>query len=101
MAAVDTAAKEMEALHVGQNDEMKVSSCISSFVFHAPWNESLMPFLQKGEYIFFGIYLRTGGVFLVSRVDPVLVMIAGRCSCIHMFNALFLFICSVLQLCSI
>ena len=89
MAAVDTVAKEMEALHVGQNDEMKVSSCSSSFLFHAPWNESLMLFLQKGEYIFFGIYLRTGGSIFVSRVGLVLVMIAGRCSCIHMSNALF------------
>jgi len=68
MAAVDTVAKEMEALHVGQNDEMKVSSCSSSFLFHAPWNESLILFLQKGEYIFFGIYLRTGGVFLFPEL---------------------------------
>jgi hypothetical protein len=35
MAAVDAATKEMEALHVGQNDEIKVSNCSSSFVFYA------------------------------------------------------------------
>jgi hypothetical protein len=36
MSAVDATTKEMEALHVGQNDETKVISCSSSFVFHGP-----------------------------------------------------------------
>jgi len=94
MAAVDTTAKEMEAFHVGQNDEMNVSSCSSLefLCFHAPWNESLMLFLQKRRMHFFGIYLRTRGLFLF----PELVWTSGSshdscgcCSCIHMFNALF------------
>jgi len=38
MAADDTATKEMEALHVGQNEETKVGTCSGFFVFHSPWN---------------------------------------------------------------
>jgi hypothetical protein len=38
MAAVDTATKEMEALHVGQNEETKVGSRSGFFDFHSPWN---------------------------------------------------------------
>jgi hypothetical protein len=47
MAAVDAATKEMEALHVGQNDETKVSSCSSFVVFHGPWNESIVLLCTK------------------------------------------------------
>jgi hypothetical protein len=36
MAAVDTATKEMEALHVGQNEETKVGSRSGFFVSHSP-----------------------------------------------------------------
>ena len=68
MAAVDAVAKEMEALHVGQNDEMKVSSCSSSFLFHAPWNESLMLFLQKRRMHFFWHLFENQGIIFVSRV---------------------------------
>ena len=73
MAAVDTTAKEMEALHVGQNDEMNVSSCSSLefLCFHAPWNESLMLFqcfYKKGECIFFWHLFENQGIIFVSRV---------------------------------
>ena len=70
MAAVDTTAKEMEALHVGQNDEMNVSSCSSLefLCFHAPWNESLMLFLQKRRMHFFWHLFENQGIIFVSRV---------------------------------
>jgi len=70
MAAVDTTAKEMEALHVGQNDEMNVSSCSSLefLCFHDPWNESLMLFLQKRRMHFFLHLFENQGIIFVSRV---------------------------------
>jgi len=63
MAAVDTATKEMEALHVGQNGETKVSNC-SSAVFHGPWNESLVLFLCKHRAgLLWHLFEKGGGFF--------------------------------------
>ena len=67
MAAVDATTKEMEALHVGQNDETKVSSCSSSVVFHGPWSESIVLLCTQLSIFFFGIYLRIVGVFRLRR----------------------------------
>jgi hypothetical protein len=68
MAAVDAATKEMEALHVGQNDEIKVSNCSSSFVFYAHRMNHLSRFYKKGVHFLWHLFENRGIILFTELV---------------------------------